>query len=42
MIVPGERINAAVIDYLKSGLKAGMVLPDPADPALNTIRVVRG
>jgi arginine/lysine/ornithine decarboxylase len=41
VIVPGERINAAVVDYLKSGLQAGMVLPDPADPALNTIRVVR-
>jgi arginine decarboxylase len=39
-IVPGERINAAVIDYLRTGLEAGMVLPDPADPMLNTIRVV--
>jgi len=39
VIVPGERINAAVIDYLQSGLKAGMVLPGPA---LNTIRVLRG
>ncbi|MFF2028706.1 aminotransferase class I/II-fold pyridoxal phosphate-dependent enzyme [Arthrobacter sp. NPDC058192] len=41
VIVPGERINAAVVDYLESGLQAGMVLPDPADPALHTIRVVR-
>lgn len=40
-IVPGERINAAVVDYLESGLKAGMVLPDPADPKLRTIRVLR-
>ncbi len=40
-IVPGERINAAVVDYLESGLKAGMVLPDPADPTLRTIRVLR-
>jgi arginine decarboxylase len=38
-IVPGERINREVIDYLRSGLNAGMVLPDPADPKLNTIRV---
>jgi arginine/lysine/ornithine decarboxylase len=38
-IVPGERINREVIDYLLSGLKAGMVLPDPADPQLNTVRV---
>jgi hypothetical protein len=34
-------INAAVIDYLESGLKAGMVLPDPADAKLRTIRVLR-
>ncbi|NUS45362.1 MAG: ornithine decarboxylase [Mycobacteriaceae bacterium] len=39
-IVPGERIDAAVIDYLRSGLAAGMALPDPADPTLDTIRVV--
>jgi arginine decarboxylase len=42
VIVPGERINAAVVDYLESGLQAGMVVPDPADPSLRTIRVVRG
>ena len=41
VVVPGERINEAVIKYLESGLKAGMVLPDPADPSLGTIRVVR-
>jgi arginine decarboxylase len=38
-VVPGERINRQVIDYLLSGLKAGMVLPDPVDPKLETIRV---
>lgn len=38
-LVPGERISAAIVDYLRSGLTAGMVLPDPADPQLNTIRV---
>src|SRR5690349_22726614 len=37
VVVPGERINEAVIEYLESGLKAGMVLPDPADPSLGTI-----
>jgi arginine/lysine/ornithine decarboxylase len=41
VILPGERINAAVIDYLRSGVAAGMVLPDPADPSLETVRVVR-
>jgi arginine decarboxylase len=39
-IVPGERINQAVIDYLRTGLDAGMTLPDPADPSLKTIRVM--
>ena len=38
-VVPGERISAEVVDYLQSGLRAGMVLPDPADPTLETIRV---
>lgn len=38
-VVPGERINRQVIDFLLSGLKAGMVLPDPADPKLETVRV---
>jgi lysine decarboxylase len=39
VVVPGQRINQAVVDYLLSGLKAGMVLPDPADPTLETFRV---
>lgn len=41
LLLPGERINQAAIDYLRSGVEAGMVLPDASDPALNTIRVVR-
>jgi arginine decarboxylase len=40
VIVPGERINTAVIDYVTSGLHAGMVLPDPADHDFDTMRVV--
>jgi arginine/lysine/ornithine decarboxylase len=40
VIIPGERINKEVIDYLLSGLEAGMTLPDPADPSLKTIRVM--
>jgi arginine/lysine/ornithine decarboxylase len=39
-VVPGERLNDAVIDYLRSGVAAGMNLPDPADPSMNMIRVV--
>jgi arginine/lysine/ornithine decarboxylase len=41
VVVPGERINQAVIEYLLTGLEAGMVLPDPADPSLKTIRVMQ-
>ena len=39
-VVPGELLNDGVVDYLQSGLKAGMSLPDPADPGLEHIRVV--
>ena len=39
-VVPGERLNDAVIDYLRSGLDAGMNVPDAADTALKTFRVV--
>jgi arginine/lysine/ornithine decarboxylase len=39
VLVPGERINAEVLEYLRSGLDAGMVLPDPTDKSLATIRV---
>jgi arginine decarboxylase len=38
-LVPGERVSAELVDYLRTGLAAGMVLPDPADPTLDTIRV---
>jgi arginine/lysine/ornithine decarboxylase len=39
-LVPGERINEAVVDYLRSGLAAGMVIPDASDPNLDTFLVV--
>ena len=41
-VVPGERLTAEVLDYLLTGLRAGMVLPDGADPTLATIRVTAG
>jgi lysine decarboxylase len=41
VVLPCEIINQAVLDYLRSGLEAGMVLPDPKDPKLETIRVAR-
>ena len=39
VILPGEVINLAVVDNLRSGLEAGMLLPGPKDPSLGTIRV---
>ncbi|WP_027930545.1 aminotransferase class I/II-fold pyridoxal phosphate-dependent enzyme [Amycolatopsis thermoflava] len=40
-VAPGEVITRPVVDYLLSGLDAGMYLPDPADPQLKTFRVVQ-
>lgn len=40
-LFPGAVINSAVVDYLRTGLAAGMVIPDAADPTLETIRVTR-
>jgi arginine/lysine/ornithine decarboxylase len=39
-VLPGERITQEVVDYLRSGLEAGMTLPDPVDPSLETFRVM--
>lgn len=40
VLAPGERITQAVVDYLTSGVRAGMLIPDAADPELTTLRVV--
>jgi arginine/lysine/ornithine decarboxylase len=39
-ILPGEVFNAPVVDYLRAGLAAGMIIPDAGDPKLETFRVV--
>ncbi|MEU0050040.1 ornithine decarboxylase [Streptomyces sp. NPDC006309] len=39
VITPGEVITPAVIDYLRSGAEAGMLLPDAADPTATSFRV---
>jgi arginine decarboxylase len=39
-VIPGERLNDAVIEYLRSGVAAGMSLPDPADRTAQHFRVV--
>ncbi|MEU7281165.1 ornithine decarboxylase [Streptomyces sp. NPDC045431] len=37
--LPGERLNAEVLRYLRSGVDAGMVVPDAADTEVKSIRV---
>jgi arginine decarboxylase len=39
-LLPGEVITSTVVEYLRSGLAAGMYIPDSADKELDTIRVV--
>ncbi|MFC9363720.1 aminotransferase class I/II-fold pyridoxal phosphate-dependent enzyme [Rhodococcus sp. NPDC057014] len=39
-VVPGERLDQPVIDYLRSGVDAGMEIPDAADQTLRRIRAV--
>ncbi|SEH52400.1 Arginine/lysine/ornithine decarboxylase [Mycolicibacterium rutilum] len=39
-VVPGEVLDDAVLEYLRSGIKAGMNVPDAADTTMETIRVV--
>ncbi|ORT55952.1 ornithine decarboxylase [Streptomyces sp. CB03238] len=37
--LPGEKLNAEVLHYLRSGVDAGMVVPDAADTEVKTVRV---
>ncbi|MEU5842026.1 ornithine decarboxylase [Rhodococcus sp. NPDC047139] len=39
-VVPGERLDRAVVDYLRSGVGAGMNVPDATDTSLDEFRVV--
>lgn len=38
-VLPGERMNAAVLEYLSCGVAAGMVVPDAVDPGMESVRV---
>lgn len=38
-VVPGERLTSAVLEYLRSGVQAKMVVPDAVDAELETVRV---
>jgi arginine decarboxylase len=35
-----EVISQEAVDYLTTGVRAGMLVPDAADPSLETLRVV--
>jgi arginine/lysine/ornithine decarboxylase len=37
--LPGERLDKEVVRYLRTGVAAGMVVPDAADATVRTIRV---
>ncbi|MFC9960987.1 aminotransferase class I/II-fold pyridoxal phosphate-dependent enzyme [Streptomyces nigra] len=39
-VLPGERLTEPVLEYLLTGVEAGMFLPDAADQRLGTVRVV--
>jgi hypothetical protein len=38
--LPGEHLGEAVIDHLRTGADAGMVMPDAADSELKSFRVM--
>jgi arginine/lysine/ornithine decarboxylase len=40
VLAPGERITQEVLDYLTTGVAAGMLIPDAADSSLKSLRVV--
>ncbi|MEV6806110.1 aminotransferase class I/II-fold pyridoxal phosphate-dependent enzyme [Streptomyces sp. NPDC051132] len=40
VVAPGEVITAEVVDYLRSGVAHGFLIPDAADPDLDSFRVV--
>ncbi|MFJ3224757.1 aminotransferase class I/II-fold pyridoxal phosphate-dependent enzyme [Streptomyces sp. NPDC086783] len=39
-VAPGEVITDEVLDYLRSGVEHGVLIPDAADPSVKTLRVV--
>ncbi|OKK22979.1 ornithine decarboxylase [Streptomyces sp. CB00455] len=41
VVLPGERMNEEVLRYLRSGVDAGMVVPDAVDSEVKSVRVVK-
>jgi arginine decarboxylase len=42
VLAPGEVISQEAVDYLTTGVAAGMLVPDAADSSMETLRVVAG
>jgi arginine/lysine/ornithine decarboxylase len=40
VIAPGEVVTEEALDYLRSGVEHGVLIPDAADPTVRTLRVV--
>lgn len=40
VVVPGERLDRGVLDYLRTGHEIGLNIPDATDPEMKMIRVV--
>ncbi len=40
VIAPGEVITDEVLDYLRSGVEHGVLIPDASDPSVRSLRVV--
>ena len=40
VVLPGQRLNKVVLRYLRTGVEAGMVIPDAADSQVTSFRVV--
>ncbi|MDN3261523.1 ornithine decarboxylase [Streptomyces sp. CSDS2] len=40
VVAPGEVITAEIVDYLRSGIAHGFLVPDAADSSLDTFRVL--
>lgn len=40
VVAPGEVITDEIVDYLRSGVDHGVLVPDAADPSVRTLRVV--
>jgi arginine decarboxylase len=41
-VMPGEVITEGVVEYLRTGVAAGMIIPDAADPELKNFKVHAG